>query len=173
MPAPPQILFRIRLLLTGVIIGLVVSGVTAFPLTAEVAFLVRLTSPTSAVGQWLRTVHEGLAYADAHYPFLAYGTDWLAFAHLAIAAAFIGPLRDPVKNQWTLQWGILCCLGVLPLALIAGPLRSIPPFHQLIDCSFGLIALPPLYLCHRWTCQLKSLQPDQPKTEADVTYAKC
>ncbi|MFJ8602700.1 hypothetical protein ACIREM_29130 [Streptomyces shenzhenensis] len=35
-------------------------------------------------------MRQGLDEADASYPFLLYGTDWLAFAHLAIAVAFYG-----------------------------------------------------------------------------------
>ena len=30
---------------------------------------------------------------------IAYGTDWLAFAHITIAVAFLGPLKDPVRNR--------------------------------------------------------------------------
>jgi len=37
------------------------------------------------------------------YPFIAYGTDWLAFAHFVIAIAFIGPWRDPVRNVWVVE----------------------------------------------------------------------
>jgi hypothetical protein len=32
------------------------------------------------------------------HPWLAYGTDWLAFAHIVIAVFFIGPFVDPVQN---------------------------------------------------------------------------
>jgi hypothetical protein len=38
-------------------------------------------------------------------PFLAYGTDWLAFAHLAIAVVFIGPWINPVRSQWVITFG--------------------------------------------------------------------
>jgi hypothetical protein len=75
---------------------------------------------------------------DAKFPFLAYGTDWLAFAHLMIAVAFIGPLRDPVRNRWILEWAMICCVGVLPLAFIMGPIRG--PFGwTLVDCAFGVV----------------------------------
>ena len=80
------------------------------------------------------------------YPFLAYGTDWLAFAHLVIAAAFWGPIRDPVRNQWVVDFGILACLAVIPLALICGPIRGIPPGWRLVDCSFGVVGLIPLVI---------------------------
>jgi hypothetical protein len=55
-----------------------------------------------------------------------YGTDWLAFAHLVIAVAFWGPLRDPVRNIWVIEWGMIACVGIVPLALFAGPVRDIP-----------------------------------------------
>ena len=86
---------------------------------------------------------------------MAYGTDWLAFAHLVIAVAFLGPLRDPVRNQWVLVFGVIACLGVLPLALIAGPIRGIPVYWRLIDCSFGLIGAIPLLICLRYVRQME------------------
>jgi hypothetical protein len=36
---------------------------------------------------------------------------------------------------------------VLPLALIAGPIRGIPFYWRLIDCSFGVIGVLPLLIC--------------------------
>jgi hypothetical protein len=35
-------------------------------------------------------------------------------------------------------------MAVFPLAFICGPIRDIPFYHQLIDCSFGAIGLIPL-----------------------------
>lgn len=124
------------------IFGLVMSGVTAFPLTIELKLLTAIWPHP-----WLVQVRDALIDTDTKYPFLAYGTDWLAFAHLMIAAAFIGPWRDPIRNRWVIDWALLCCIGVIPLALICGPIRNIPFFHRLIDCSFGIFgAIPLLYL---------------------------
>ena len=89
------------------------------------------------------------------YPFMAYGTDWLAFAHLVIAVAFLGPLVDPVRNKWVFVFGIISCAGVLPLALIAGYIRGIPFFWRLIDCSFGVIGIVPLFICLHYIRQLE------------------
>lgn len=160
-------LLKLRIFLLGFIVGLVLSGVTAFPLTWELNLLARLlgvsdtASPDQFTGLtgWIVTVRNALRDTDARYPFIAYGTDWLAFAHLVIAMAFIGPLRDPVRNRWVIDWGILCCLAVIPLALIAGPVRGIPFGWRLIDCSFGILGLWPLLLCRRWSKQLESVVP--------------
>ncbi len=38
---------------------------------------------------------------------------------------------------------------VLPVALGLGPMRKIPFFHQLIDCSFGVVGIVPLWIVHR------------------------
>ena len=38
-----------------------------------------------------------------------------------------------------LYTGIAACLAVIPLALICGPIRGIPFYWRLIDCSFGVI----------------------------------
>ncbi|MGC4045111.1 MAG: hypothetical protein QM758_15070 [Armatimonas sp.] len=134
---------RIRWYLAIMIAGLVASGVTAFPLTAELKLMTGFWPHP-----WLVQVRDALVDTDTKYPFLAYGTDWLAFAHLMIAAAFIGPWRDPLKNRWIIDWALICCIGVIPLALLCGPIRGIPFFHRLIDCSFGVFGAIPL-LCLR------------------------
>lgn len=86
-----QLLKRIRLVLLLFMAGLVISGVTAFPLETEVEFLAGFFSRDSVAGEWLHRVLEGLIETNRKYPFMAYGTDWLAFAHLVIAVVFIGP----------------------------------------------------------------------------------
>lgn len=145
---------KIRIWLVLFIIGLILSGITAFPLERETAILNQIfrVSATPSAGEpalhsWLRRVHDGIVHTNQSYPFMAYGTDWLAFAHLAIAIAFIGPLIDPVRNKWVLQFGVIACAGVIPLALIAGPIRGIPPYWRLIDCSFGILGAIPLLIC--------------------------
>jgi hypothetical protein len=54
-----------------------------------------------------------------------------------------------------LVFGIIACVGVLPLALIAGPIRSIPLYWRLIDCSFGIVGVVPLLICFRCVRQLE------------------
>lgn len=87
---------------------------------------------------------------------LACGTDWLAFAHLAIAVFFIGPLLDPVRNRWVITAGLICCAAVIPMALIAGSIRAIPISWRLIDCSFGILGAVPLLYCRRLLRALES-----------------
>jgi hypothetical protein len=96
---------------------------------------------------WVERVHQALMATNARYPFLAYGTDWLAFAHLVIAVAFLGPYVDPVRNKWLITFGLIACGAVIPLALIAGGVRGIPFGWRLIDCSFGVFGAIPLLLC--------------------------
>lgn len=151
---------RIRFWLILFIVGLALSGLTAFPLVSEVGLLHRILNAMGmerwfpAGGEWIERVDRALIETDRNHPFLFYGTDWLAFAHLVIAIAFIGPLRDPVKNVWVIQFGMIACVAVLPLALIAGPIRGIPFWWRLIDCSFGVIGIVPLWLVYRYTKQL-------------------
>jgi hypothetical protein len=146
-----RLIGRIRLWLAVVIAGLVVSGVTAFPLETEVGWFASHLSGVRLPGliAWLNRVHEALATTNRAYPFLAYGTDWLAFAHLVIAVAFIGPWRDPVRNRWVVEFCLIACAGVPFLALIAGPVRGIPFYWRLIDCTFGVFGAIPLVLCLR------------------------
>jgi hypothetical protein len=151
------ILSRYRAGLLLFISGLIVSGLTAFPLLAELKLLSSMLGIPAAAGPdgytglcfWIATVRLGLERTDAAYPWLAYGTDWLAFSHLAIAVFFLGPLREPVRNRWVLQAGLICCAAVVPLALIAGAIRGIPFYWRLIDCSFGVFGAVPLLYCLR------------------------
>jgi len=143
----------IRLWLIFFILALVVSGITAIPMELEMRFA---SDFLHAAPQWLPDlvlwidkVREGLTTTYDAYPFIAYGTDWLAFAHFVIAIAFVGPLRDPVRNIWIIQWGMIACVLVLPLAFIAGPLRGIPFGWQLLDISFGVVGIIPLLIVYR------------------------
>ncbi len=157
MSREEALLRRIRRWLWLFIVGLVLSGVTAFPLGWELDLLRRtVAAPWSplpvlwpAMVAWIGRVNAGLQETYRLYPFMAYGTDWLAFAHLVIAIAFAGALRDPVRNRWIIEWGMIACALVIPLALICGPLRGIPPFWMAIDCSFGVFGIIPLYLVRR------------------------
>jgi hypothetical protein len=142
---------------------LVLSGVTAFPLQWELSLLVEWTANAPAfIKDWAQSVSAALTDVNSRYPFLSYGTDWLAFAHLVIAVAFIGPLQDPVRNIWVIHFGMIACLMVFPLAFICGPIRGIPFYWQLIDCSFGLIGLIPLWLSRKNILALQQLNL-QPK----------
>jgi hypothetical protein len=160
------LLLRIRVWVALFIAGLVLSGLTAFPLEWETGVLVRAfnvsASPAageSAMNTWLRRVHDGIVTTNRAYPFMAYGTDWLAFGRLVIALAFIGPLLDPVRNKWVLVLGVMACVGVFPLALIAGPFRGIPIYWRMIDRCFGLFGVIPLLICLRDVRRLERLRP--------------
>jgi len=59
------------------IFGLALSGITAFPLETELSWL-------AGYHPWFNTVYTAIADVNARYPFLSYGTDWLAFAHLML-----------------------------------------------------------------------------------------
>jgi len=164
--AEKKILRNIRLLVLFFIVALVVSGITAFPLVTEMRILSSFLGidpnlpPTdySGLRYWIATVNEGLINISKDYPFMLYGTDWLAFAHIVIAVAFIGLYHKPVRNKWLIYWGMIACAGVLPLALICGYIRDIPFYWQLIDSAFGIFGFIPLYLLHIWVKKLEQMQ---------------
>jgi len=147
---------RIRIWLGVFIVGLVVSGLTAFPLETETRWASEwlhrsgvtggrwLGSAFPALTPWIDRTHAGFADTNARYPFIAYGDDWLGFAHLTIAVAFYGPFREPVRNKWVVQFGVIACAGIIPLALICGPIRGIPFGWSLVDMSFGVFGVLPL-----------------------------
>jgi hypothetical protein len=138
----------IRGLLLAFMIVLFLSGLTAIPVEAELTFLLKRVPPSTQLHQWLAKVLS--AYQNVNYgtPFLLYGYDWLAFAHFILAILFIGPYRDPVKNIWVIEFGLIACVLIFPLAFIAGPFRGIPVGWRLIDCSFGVFGFLPLWICY-------------------------
>jgi hypothetical protein len=155
---------QIRVWLGLFVACLVLSGLTAIPLETETRWLaegLRRPGPWThwpALHGWVERVHEGIANASTRYPFLAYGTDWLAFAHMVIAIAFCGAIRDPVRNTWVVEFGIIACLAIIPFVLVFGPLRGIPWFWQCIDMSFGLFGLVPLWVARRAIRRLRALR---------------
>jgi hypothetical protein len=165
----------IRVWLALFVVCLVLSGATAFPLVHELRWtedlLRALSVPEHLPGlmDWIERVRRGLDTADADYPFLLYGTDWLAFAHLVIAVAFYGPYRDPVRNIWVVEFGMIACAGIIPLALICGPIRGIPLWWSVIDMAFGVFGIIPLYVVRQRIKRLEVLTtPSAPPAAAVV-----
>jgi hypothetical protein len=155
---------RITLLTWLFIVGLVLSGMTAIPLPGELNLLVNLSGSTdgsSELAHWFLRVRDALAQTQAQHPFLFYGTDWLAFGHFVIALVFVGALRDPVRNRWLFDFGLIACVLVIPYALVFGGLRVIPIWWRLIDCSFGVLGFIPLWFCRQWAKELENLIRDK------------
>jgi hypothetical protein len=133
------------------ILGLVLSGLTALPLETEVHELVKYTragqyldadagvdAPAWAI--WLLRVQAALRDVGENHRFLFYGTDWLAFGHFVIAAAF--------------NWGLIACAAVVPYAVVLGALRGIPWWWRLIDSAFGVVGFVPLWYCRKWSGEI-------------------
>lgn len=156
-------------MMTVFIGGLLVSGITAFPLLAEMRLLTSwldLSDATSPAGHtglsfWILTVKFGLEDVYSRFPWIAYGTDWLAFGHIAIALFFVGPLIRPWESRSTLLAGMAACILVIPLALICGQIRGIPFYWRLIDCSFGVFGIIPLLYCFSLLRHIPSIPPEK------------
>lgn len=152
---------HIRFLLVFFMCALAVSGLTAIPLQWELGLLMPIVAGMSewgiefpAFSEWMLRINDGVQNGYGQYPFLAYGTDWLAFGHVAIALAFLGPLRDPIKNIWVIEFGMLACVLIIPWTLLFGAMRDIPFFWQLIDMSFGILGIVPLWMARRHILRL-------------------
>jgi hypothetical protein len=147
----------IRRWLLVFMIVLAVSGITAIPVERELSMATKFFSDASFIGNWLNQTLLAVRETDQKFPYLFYGYDWLAFAHIVIAIAFIGPYRDPVKNKWVIEFGAICCFLIIPFALIVGFLRGIPFWWRLVDCSFGIVGLIPLGICYNKISEIESL----------------
>ena len=129
------------------IVALFISGLTAIPVEKELTYLINHFPFEGSIKGWLQEVLIGIQHTAKDYPFLFYGYDWLAFAHFVLAILFIGPLRNPVKNKWIIEFGIIACILIIPFALTAGHFRGMPFWWRVIDCSFGIIGMVPLIIC--------------------------
>jgi hypothetical protein len=154
-----KLLFKTRTMLVFFAVSLAISGITAFPVETELHWLVSHPNliPDFMEG-FIKDAYVSISYTNRNYPSLAYGYDWLAFAHVVFAMLFIGPWRSPVKNIWVIEWAMLACIAIMPVAMIAGPIRQIPFYWRLIDCSFGVIGIIPLWICRKWIKQLEMME---------------
>ncbi len=57
-----------------------------------------------ALAQWIEKINQGVQNGYGQYPFLAYGTDWLAFGHIAIAMPLLAlcVTRSGTSGWWNL-----------------------------------------------------------------------
>ncbi len=153
-----QIKTRIRLVLLFFVVALVGSGLTVFPIEWELNILMQLVAPLQGIAPelvaWIALVNRAIQDTYRQYPFFAYGFDWLGFAHIVIGIAFWGPFKDPVKNVWVIEWGMIACVLVVLLAFIMNPIRGIPFFWTLIDSAFGVFGIIPLWIIRRLTLQI-------------------
>lgn len=150
------------------IAALYISGLTAMPVEQELTYIVNHFPFEGSIKGWLEEVLIGIQHTSKDYPFLFYGYDWLAFAHFVLAILFMGPFKDPVKNKWVIEFGIIACILIIPFAMIAGHLRGMPFWWRLIDCSFGIIGLIPLISCLK---NIKKLETEEKeKSEKNETF---
>jgi len=138
------------------IIALFLSGATSAPADTELSIILKNISADSLPAHFLAHIQNGVSKTQAQYPFLFYGYDWLAFAHFVLAILFIGSLRDPVGNKWVIEFGMITCLLIIPFAMITGYYRGIPIWWRLIDCSFGITGMIPLFICYKKINSLES-----------------
>jgi len=157
---------KVRVFIVLFMIGLTLSGLTAIPAQWETEILRNLFGTGTWLGnslpeiaRWVDLIYAGVQNSYGQYPFLAYPNDWLAFGHIVIAVAFIGPLRDPIKNIWVIEFGMIACLLVIPWALIFGFPRGIPWLWTLVDMSFGIFGIIPLWYVRWEILQMSSNKP--------------
>lgn len=156
---------RIRFLLFVVILGLGFGCQMVWLVEPELEWMNRVLGEGSSLGQlfpalsgWIGHLHQGIIETYSRYPFIAYCMDWLAFTQLAYIVFFLGAIRDPVRNLWIIQSGMLICLIHLFIAFGCGTFRGIPLFWQLIDSSFGAAGFVILFIVYRNVIFLRNLR---------------
>jgi hypothetical protein len=137
-------------MLSFVVFGLLVSGITVWPAVPELKLVVRFlwgdAEPTGVLHAFVLRVIEGLQAVQSDYRFLLYAHDWLAFAHIVLAILFAGAIRDPVRNVWIVQCGLIMCALVPILAGVCIPIRGLPWQWFWIDAAFAPASGIPLWI---------------------------
>lgn len=168
-------LARAKWMLVIVAFGLFVSGVTVWPAISELKAIVWLiwgsSAPSGELHVFLLKAIAGLEATKAQYPFMLYAHDWLAFAHLMLAILFAGAVRDPVRNKWIVQCGLIMCALVPVLAGVCIAIRELPGWWFLIDFAFAPGAALPLWIAYRDIRAIEQSNKTQciePSTTADA-----
>ncbi len=138
----------VKRLLLFFIVSLFISGLTAIPVDWQLSLLLKNFAADNKI-YWLNKVLLSYRKVNEEAPFLLYGYDWLAFAHFVLAILFIGPYKNPLRNIWVIEFGMIASALVLPFAFVAEYFRGIPVGWRLIDCSFGIIGFTVLWICHK------------------------
>ena len=156
-------LFWIKAILIFFVFALGISGFTAIPLRFELNILNSVAGEGTIVedvipmlATWISLVHNAIDDLYQDYAFLAYGYDWLAFGHFVIAIAFLGAVKDPIRNRWVIEFGMIACVLILPYAFILGEIRGIPMLWRVIDMLFGIFGIIPLYFARKMTLELET-----------------
>lgn len=141
---------RAKVMLCIIVFGLLVSGITVWPAVTELKWVVDIvwgdSEPSGVLHSFILQTIEGLETVEAKYPFLLYAHDWLAFAHIVLAILFAGAIKDPVRNKWIVQCGLIMCALIPVLAGICIPVRGIPFIWFWIDIAFVPAAALPLWI---------------------------
>ena len=136
-----------------VVFGLIVSAVTIWPAITELELGVKFfwgDGPADGgVHAFVLEVIETLKIMNKEYPYMLYAHDWLAFAHIVLGILFAGAIKDPVRNKWIVQCGLIMCALVPVLAGICIPLRGLPLTWFWIDFAFAPAAALPLLIALR------------------------
>jgi hypothetical protein len=152
--------------------GLLVSGITVWPALLELKMAVRIVwgegEPADVLHRFVLQAIEGLESVEASYPFMLYAHDWLAFAHIVLAILFAGAIRDPVRNVWIVQCGLIACVLVPVLAGICIPLRGLPFGWFWIDFAFAPAAGLPLWIALRDIRRAEAESKRTKKAEQEV-----
>ena len=144
---------RAKVMIGLVVFGLFVSAVTIWPAVPELKTAVGIVwgdgEATGVLHGFVLKAIEGLEVMGAEYPFMLYAHDWLAFAHIMLAILFAGAIRNPVRNVWVIQCGLIMAALVPILAGICVPIRGIPFIWFWIDFAFAPAAAVPLWIALR------------------------
>jgi hypothetical protein len=144
---------RAKIMLGIIAFGLFMSGLTVWPAVPELKMAVRMVwgdgEPTGVLHGFILQAIEGIESVEENYPFMLYAHDWLAFAHIVLAILFAGAIRDPVRNIWIVQCGLIMCALVPVLAGICIPIRGLPLVWFWVDFSFAPAAALPLWIAPR------------------------
>lgn len=151
-----KILKRVQLWLLLFVLGLGVSLQMVWLVVPEIQWLNGTFGAGTAwsdaypmLGDWLAVLETSILETYRTYPVIVYCMDYLVFAHIVLIIALLGAVRDPVKNVWVIQFGMIGCGLMIPFTFGMGYLRGIPWFWLCLDSMFVWLGFIVLMMAYR------------------------
>ncbi len=157
--SPPKsagLLTRIRLCLALLMAGLLFSSLPGFFPLNGTKWILGLLARTSHFGDgtplftWFLGTRQALMATSLTARFLFYATNRDGLSRILFALLFLGPYRDPVRNRWVINFGLLSCAALVLFAFVAGEIQGMPFLWRCADAAFALLCALPLLLCKHY-----------------------
>jgi len=157
---------RIKVLTWVFILGLIFSGATAIPLEPELNLLAKFfgvadkssIEVASGMAHWILRSRS----PARHQCEISVSGVWNRLAGVRTFCNRSGVHRGiarPGSQRVAFYLCMIACVMIVPYAFIFGGVRGIPVYWRLIDCSFGVFGILPIWYLPPMRQEIEMLRP--------------